>query len=485
MKPFVFEVTDLDPLQAFSAIRNMPYSLFLDSADPAHPGSRYSFVMGFPIETIETKNGKTMVTNWDQRLTLPGDPFDIVRQRLADWIDRADPVPGLPPFQGGAAGYFGYDLGRSLESLPETALDNPDVPDMAVGLYDQVYARDNRTGKGWIVTHAKSEKDAKRKQEFLLAQLTRETPDPAYRPSMLDWRSSDTAQTYCEKVSRVIEYIRAGDIFQANIAQCFQTALPEGFDAFGHYVVLREINPAPFASFMNLGGLCVSSASPERFLSVDPRGEVITMPIKGTRPHVADPAQDRLFREDLLNSEKDRAENIMIVDLLRNDLSKVCQPDSISAHNLCQLETFASVHHLVSTVRGTLRKDKDALALLRACFPGGSITGAPKIRAMEIIEETEPARRGPYCGSMAYIGFDGQMDSNILIRTLVFEKDKVSFNAGGGIVADSDPEAEYQETLHKAEAIFRSFEVGLPQQTAGQDRKTDAPQGQKAAAAAS
>lgn len=472
MKPFVFEVAGLDPLQAYSAIRTMPYSLLLDSADPAHPGSRYSFVMGFPIETIENKNGKTMVTNWDQRLTLPGDPFDIVRQRLAAWIDRADPVPGLPPFQGGAAGYFGYDLGRGLETLPETALDNPDVPDMALGLYDQVYAHDNKTGKGWIITHAKSEKDAKRKREFLLAQLTRETPDPVYSPTLLDWRSSDTAQTYRDKVGRVIEFIRAGDIFQANISQCFQAALPEGFDPFGHYVVLREVNPAPFASFMNLGNLCVSSASPERFLSVDPRGEVLTMPIKGTRPHVADPVQDRLFREDLLNSEKDRAENIMIVDLLRNDLSKVCQPDSISAHNLCQLETFASVHHLVSTVRGMLRKDKDALAVLRACFPGGSITGAPKIRAMEIIEETEPARRGPYCGAMACIGFDGQMDSNILIRTLVFEKDKVSFNAGGGVVADSNPEAEYQETLHKAEAIFRSFEVGLPQQTAGQGQKT-------------
>lgn len=461
MKPFIFEVAGLDPLQAFSAIRSMPYSLFLDSADPAHPGSRYSFVMAFPIETIESKNGKTMVTNWDQRLTLPGDPFDIVRNRLSAWIERATPAPGIPPFQGGAAGYFGYDLGRTIETLPETAAANPDIPDMAVGIYDQVYAYDHKTGKGWIVTHAKSDKEAKRKQEFLLAQITRETPDPAYRPARLDWRSSDTEGTYKEKVQSVIDYICAGDIFQANIAQSFHAALPANYDAFGHYVVLREINRAPFASFMNLGTFSVASASPERFLSVDPRGEVVTMPIKGTRPHVADPVQDRQYREDLLNSEKDRAENIMIVDLLRNDLSKVCQPDSISAHNLCQLETFASVHHLVSTVRGTLKKDKDALALLRACFPGGSITGAPKIRAMEIIEGIEPARRGPYCGSMAYIGFDGQMDSNILIRTLVFEKGRVSFNAGGGIVADSDPAAEYQETLHKAEAIFRSFEIGL------------------------
>lgn len=473
MKPFVFEVAGLDPLQAFSAIRNMPYSLFLDSADPAHPGSRYSYVMGFPIETIESKNGKTMVTNWDQRLSLPGDPFDIVRQRLSDWVARADHVPNLPPFQGGAAGYFGYDLGRTIENIPEEALDNPDIPDMAVGLYDQVYAYDNKTGKGWIITHAKNDRDAKRKQEFMLAQISKRTSDPVYTPSVFDWRSSDSQKTYCEKVGRVIEYIRAGDIFQANISQRFEAELPVNYDTFGHYIVLREVNPAPFAGFMNLGNITVSSASPERFLNVDTRGEVTTMPIKGTRPHVSDPALDRQYREDLLNSEKDRAENIMIVDLLRNDLSKVCQPDSISAHNLCQLETFASVHHLVSTVRGTLRKDKDALSLLRACFPGGSITGAPKIRAMEIIEEIEPTRRGPYCGSMACVGFDGHMDSNILIRTLVFEKGKVSFQAGGGIVADSDPEAEYQETLHKAEAIFRSFEVGL-KRTSGQEGPTEA-----------
>ncbi|MCB1681211.1 MAG: aminodeoxychorismate synthase component I [Alphaproteobacteria bacterium] len=463
MKPFVHEIADLDPLQAYSAVRSLPYSLLLDSADPSHPGSRYSFVMAYPIETVETKNGKTMITNWDQRLTLPGDPFAILRERMEAWIQKARTVPNLPPFQGGAAGYFGYDLGRFIETLPETAQDNPEIPDMAVGLYDQVYAYDHKQNKGWVITHAKNQKEAERKREFFLAQLTREQPDPTYSPLGLKWTSNIHQTEYLKKIKQVIEYIYAGDIFQANIAQRFAATLPENYDSFGHYIVLREINPAPFACYMNLGKVKISSASPERFLNVNSRREVVTMPIKGTRPHVADPQQDRLYREELLNSEKDRAENIMIVDLLRNDLSKVCQPDSISAHNLCQLETFASVHHLVSTVRGSLKKERDALDLLRACFPGGSITGAPKIRAMEIIEEMEPTRRGPYCGSMAYIGFDGQMDSNILIRTLVYDGNSVTFQTGGGIVADSDPGAEYQETLDKARALFRSFEAGLEQ----------------------
>ena len=461
MKPFVKEISDLDPLQAFASIRTLPYSLLLDSADANHPGSRYSFVMGYPIETIETKNGNTIVTNWDQRLTLPGDPFAILRERMESWIQKVKTIANLPPFQGGAAGYFGYDLGRLIEELPEQAKDNPAIPDMAVGIYDQVYAFDHKQNKGWIITHAKGEKDAQRKREFFLAQLTKEQPDPAYTPSALNWTSNIHQDDYLKKVGKVIDYIYAGDIFQANTSQRFKATLPENFDAFGHYIVLREVNPAPFAAYMNVGDIKISSASPERFLNLNERREVVTMPIKGTRPHVADPLQDRAYREDLLNSEKDRAENIMIVDLLRNDLSKVCQPDSISAHNLCQLETFASVHHLVSTVRGALKKDKDALDLLHACFPGGSITGAPKIRAMEIIEETEPTRRGPYCGSMAYIGFDGQMDSSILIRTLVYEGNTVTFQTGGGIVADSDPAAEYQETLDKARALFRSFEAGL------------------------
>ncbi len=462
MKPFVYEISGLHPLIAFKAINHMPYSLLLDSADRNHPSSRYSFVMGYPIETIETKNRQTTVTNWEQQLTIPGDPFEILQDRMDAWVGKTQTVGNLPPFQGGAAGLFGYDLGRTIEDIPETAKDNEKIPDMAVGLYDQVYAYDHEQNKGWIITHARNHKEAETKRNFLLKILTNEeqiAEEPPHNPKNMEWTANFTTSEYEQNVRKVIDYIYEGDIFQANLSQRFDTPKPEEFDAFTHYARLREVNPAPYATFMNLGGIIISSASPERFLSVDENGEVLTQPIKGTRPRVEDPQTDRKNREDLLNSEKDRAENIMIVDLLRNDLSKVCQADSISANNLCELETFAGVHHLVSTVRGKLKTDKTPLDLLKACFPGGSITGAPKIRAMEIIEELEPTRRGPYCGSMAYIGYDGQMDSSILIRTIIYDDKNISIQAGGGIVADSDPATEYQETLDKAASIFKSFET--------------------------
>lgn len=279
-----------------------------------------------------------------------------------------------------------------------------------------------------------------------------------FAPTALDWKSNFTAAEYKKAVTQTIEYIRTGDIFQANLSQRFDAELPKNFDAFAHYMLLRSINPAPFAGFMNFGELQISSASPERFLTVRGR-EVETRPIKGTRPRSPIPGVDRIYRNLLENSEKERAENTMIVDLMRNDLSKVCEPGSIDVARLCNIESFATVHHLVSTVRGVLGHGRKATDLLRACFPGGSITGAPKIRAMEIIEEMEQTRRGPYCGSMGYIGFNGAMDSNILIRTLVYEGQNVSLQAGGGIVADSVPQNEYQETLDKAEAMLRSFKT--------------------------
>jgi para-aminobenzoate synthetase component 1 len=290
---------------------------------------------------------------------------------------------------------------------------------------------------------------------------------PSFEP---EWQSNFTRPDYEATIQKTIDYIHAGDIFQANISQRFDAELPQDFDPFAHYLNLREMNAAPFATYFNLGGLILSSASPERFLTVKD-GIVETKPIKGTRPHIRDDeALDTLYRNSLENSEKDRAENIMIVDLLRNDLSKSCRPDNLKVTALCALESFASVHHLVSTIQGQLRAGYDALHLLEGCFPGGSITGAPKIRAMEIIDELEPTRRGPYCGSMGYIGFDGAMDSNILIRTLVYQGNAVSFQVGGGIVADSDPAEEYDETLTKAHGLLESFKVPRKDTAAQPDR---------------
>ncbi len=457
MKPFVQELLNIDPIKAYLAIKHMPYSVLLDSADQNHHQSRYSFVMGLPIETIESKNGRNTITNWDQKLTLKGDPFTLLQARMKSWLPLTESLPNLPPFQGGAAGLFGYDLARNLEKLPSTAKDTALIPDMAVGIYDQVLAYDHLLKKAWIITHANNGEDANKKRAHFLKLISQNYDVPAYLPVDLDWESNFDADEYMDQVERIIEYIRAGDIFQANISQRFEAEVPENFDPFIHYMHLREVNPAPFACYMNLGEVKISSASPERFLTVRERN-VETCPIKGTRPHVYDVLQDRAYKNDLINSAKDRAENIMIVDLLRNDLSKVCVPASVEVKDLCKLETFAHVHHLVSTVRGKLRDGKTAIDLLRGSFPGGSITGAPKIRAMEIIEETETVRRGAYCGSMGYIGFDGGMDTNILIRTLVYDKNTVSLQVGGGIVADSDPNAEYQETFDKASAILHSFE---------------------------
>jgi para-aminobenzoate synthetase component 1 len=457
MTPFIRELQGRDPLKVFAALKHLPYSLLLDSADPDHPTGRYSFIVSHPIETIEAKDGVVTLTNWHTQEKREGDPFKILQERLKHWIPETETIRGMPPFQGGAAGFFGYDLARGIENLPETAKSDSDQPDMAIGIYDQVMTFDHRKNQAWMITHANNYHDARKKQDYILGMISAPPDVERYKDVVLDWQANFEDSAYKDAVRKIIDYIKAGDIFQANMAQRFDAQLPKDFDSFAHYLHLRSVNPAPFAAYMNCGaGLKISSASPERFLSVKDR-MVETRPIKGTQPRSDDPVQDLANKEKLEASQKDHAENTMIVDLLRNDLSKVCLANSVEVEGLCKLESFASVHHLVSTVRGKLKANKTAIDLLKACFPGGSITGAPKIRAMEIIEEMEPTRRGPYCGAMGYTGFDGAMDTSILIRTLVYQNDRVSLQVGGGIVADSQPDAEYQETLDKAAAMLASF----------------------------
>lgn len=444
MTPFVLALEGYDPVSVFSAIHDRPYALFLDSADLKHKNARYSFAMCEPTEVITPVEGRNF--------------FEDLAKRIASY--QVNTIEGLPPFQGGAAGYFGYDLGRTIEDIPSIAKESPDLPDAIIGIYDQVFAHDHQSGKSWLITHAHDEGTAKAKQKAFLRIVEKAQPVPVFADTELPWESNFDALDYQDQVEKVIEYIHAGDIFQANLSQRFDALLPAGFSPFSHYLRLRDVNAAPFACYMNAGEVKISSASPERFLTVS-GGGVETRPIKGTRPRSGNAAMEEFYKQELFNSEKDRAENTMIVDLLRNDLSRVCTPESVNVTGLCEIESFARVHHLVSTITGKLQTGKTPLDLLRACFPGGSITGAPKIRAMEIIEELEPTRRGPYCGSMGYIGFDGSMDSNILIRTLVYQGDHVSFQVGGGIVSDSDAGSEYEETFHKADAIFQSFEGGV------------------------
>ncbi|KAB7742352.1 aminodeoxychorismate synthase component I [Parvibaculum sedimenti] len=432
------------PHELFHAFADEAFALFLDSAtaapgrDPALHG-HWSFIALDPFETMV----------W--RESDGGSPFALLRERMT--TRKAPAHPNLPPFTGGAAGFFGYDLGRTLEHPRVTprAVDDQHLPVMALGFYDTVLAFDHAEHRAWLVAPSSERANALRKR---LTPATAPVPHRVRAAAML--RANFTRDAYERAVAKVVDYIYAGDIFQANISQRFETRLADGDTPYDLYLRLREASPAPFASFFNFGEGAIVSSSPERFL-LTRNGEVETKPIKGTRPRGTTLEEDAKLAADLLSSEKDRAENVMIVDLLRNDISRVCEDGSVTVEKLCALESFAQVHHLVSTVRGRLRQGETHVDLLAACFPGGSITGAPKLRAMEIIAELEPTTRGPYCGAIGYLGFNGAMDTSIAIRTMVTKGDRITFQAGGGITADSDPATEYEETLTKARGMARAL----------------------------
>jgi para-aminobenzoate synthetase component 1 len=381
------------------------------------------------------------------------DPFELLKKEIAPYqISKTE-----LPFEGGALGYFAYDLARRVEKLPSIAEDAEQLPEMMVGIYDWAVVVDHRLRRAYLVSHVKN---AATQKEWPALCALFEGPSGSFDTSgfavVSSLISNLTPTIYRQAFEKIQRYIQAGDCYQVNLAQRFSVrASGSGWVA---YQALREISPAPFMAYMNLqdnhSEIEVLSASPERFLQVY-GDHVETRPIKGTRPRAVDAVQDRKNAESLQSSPKDRAENLMIVDLLRNDISKVCETGSVRADNLFALESFANVHHLVSTVTGTLKQGMTAIDLLRACFPGGSITGAPKLRSMEIIEELEPNRRGIYCGAIGYIGFDGNMDTNIAIRTAIYSHQEMRFYAGGGIVVDSECEKEYSETWDKASSILQ------------------------------
>lgn len=451
--PHVEEVAFKDPLRTFAPFASRPWSVFLDSARPDGRMGRHAFICIEPFLTLTVRGGHVYVDGKQQS----GDPFDLLQDLLARHSRPA--LPDLPPFQGGAAGFLGYELGGYLERLPPPGPSETDLPDLALGFYDTVLAFDLIDRRAWIFSAEPNSRADEIRQALQAADNVPAEFSAIEKANA--WTSNFTADSYRRAIARTIDYILAGDIFQANIAQRFAVTLPTDFDRFGFYRQLRGTNPAPFAAFMELGGTAVASSSPERFLTVRD-GTVETRPIKGTRPRHPDPVQDAALADALQTSEKDRAENVMIVDLLRNDLSRVCADNTVEVPELCTLESYATVHHLVSAVTGQLRPGKGPVDLLRAAFPGGSVTGAPKVRAMEIIAEIEPHRRGPYCGGIGYIGFDGTMDMNVAIRTVTLGAGKAIFHAGGGIVADSDPQAEYAESLDKARALFAAFGLTPP-----------------------
>ncbi len=457
-----------ETLRRFADWRNV---VLFDSASRRPELGRYSFLAADPFEFEELSSVPYEV-----------DPF----ARLREWSQRfvSETLPELPPFQGGAAGLLSYELGGAWERLPRPPINEFELPWLAVGLYDWVIAWDHELGKAWIISQGfPAEKAARelRAAERMQAVIDRlnvghvfnvpvserqaewhveNVPYVLARSPFGSGSSNFSRDEYLRAVERVIEYIRAGDIFQVNLSQ--RLLFPSREETLALYLRLRALNPAPFAGYFAHDDWVIASASPERFVRVQD-GVVETRPIKGTRRRRHRPEADLFTEDELRESEKDQAENVMIVDLLRNDLSKVCAPGSIRVPSLCAVESYETVQHLVSVVCGTLDHDLngrqlDAWDLLASIFPGGSITGAPKVRAMEIIAELEPTVRGPYCGSLFYVGFDGSTDSSILIRTFTARRGWIQCSVGGGIVAQSDPAAEYEETLHKAEGMLRALQ---------------------------
>ncbi|MFA5922130.1 MAG: aminodeoxychorismate synthase component I [Methylococcaceae bacterium] len=429
----------------FSSIAGQPWSVFLDSGYPSANQGRYDIIAADPVCTLVTHGDITEITRNNLSIKSSADPFDLVKQQLVSDFISVDDLP----FNGGAIGYFSYDLARRLETLPVIAEDAEHIAEMAVGIYKWAVIVDHQQKKSYLVGQDCEEQ----KWHALIAQFSQLPEQQEYDSfkvvSTID--SNMDKAFYTQAFNRIKQYLKEGDCYQVNLAQRF-VARCEG-DPWTAYQLLRELNAAPFSCYLNLPEVQILSSSPERFLKLT-KGVVETKPIKGTRPRKQDDAEDRQQIKSLESSNKDRAENLMIVDLLRNDISKTCKKGSVKVPVIFNVESYATVHHLVSTVTGILADNQHALDLLKSCFPGGSITGAPKIRAMEIIEELEPNRRGVYCGAIGYIGFDGNMDSNIAIRTLVHSKNTIRFWAGGGIVNDSLVEEEYQESFDKAAALL-------------------------------
>jgi para-aminobenzoate synthetase component I len=464
--PLVRELTPPpDAESAFLRLSRRSGSLFLDSALRHAELGRYSYLAAEPFERFVVSSEESI------------DPFGELSSRLGRY--QAMRVPELPPFQGGWAGLLSYDLNRRLERIAPPRFDEFTLPLVAFACYDVLLAIDHVAHRAWIISHGFPETDQARRRRRAAERLdaferwlhepvgesaacsSHQKPlcpselAPQYAvPGPLGLSSNFSADGYRAAVRQAIEYIHAGDIFQVNLSQ--RLLFPAHGDPASLYVRLRNRNPATFATWFDLGDVQIASASPERFLSVR-EGRVEARPIKGTRRRSHWPEADLFSGDELLESEKDRAENVMIVDLLRNDLARSCLADSVRVTKLCGLESYQFVQHLVSVVEGRLKPNCSPLAAIAAAFPGGSITGAPKVRAMEIIAELEPTARGPYCGSLGYVGFDGTADFSILIRTITAARGWWQFPVGGGIVAQSDPQREYEETWHKAEGLLRSL----------------------------
>ncbi len=424
----------------FERIRALGQAVFLDSGKPKCPWGRFDIIAAAPVESLECR-----VTDGENAFAQ----LEALYQRYA--VEKIED-PKLP-FQGGIIGHFCYDLGRDIENIPNQAEAFAQLPDMRAGMYLWAVVVDHLEKTACLVADTRvPDHEIDQLERLLLHPVDEHTESFSL---ITPFATNMTKAAYKQKLAKIDDYIHAGDCYQVNFAQrwnaCYQG------DSWQAYKKLRLVAPTPYSAFLDSGKDQILSLSPEQFLETT-AGRVTTKPIKGTRARSASPAEDNQLKQALIDSVKDRAENLMIVDLLRNDLSKVCQYNSVKVPQLFNIESYANVHHKVSTVTGQLNPDTSPIGLLRHCFPGGSITGAPKIRAMEIIEELEPHRRSIYCGSIGYISLCGRMDTSITIRTLLCENNNIYCWAGGGIVADSEPELEYKESFDKVNNLLRCME---------------------------
>jgi len=435
--------------------------------DPERLG-RYSFIGRDPFLVMKSRGSEITLIQWGRQKIEQGNPFDVLGRLLERY--RIEDFDAPIPFTGGAIGYLSYDLCHFIERLPSTAVDDLNLPESCLAFFDTIMAFDNLENRAYIIStgfpELQENRRLKRARLRLMEIKNRLNSKSVYISQLHQPADNENLEvvlkpnlsyeTYIEAVKKARDYIIAGDIYQVNFTQRFETDLT--VHPYLLHQRLRQINPAPFASYLNFDEVTIVSASPERFLHVD-GDQVETRPIKGTNPRGKDATEDAKLAHELTQSIKDRAENVMIVDLERNDLGRVCQYGTIKVTELAVLETFPTVFHLTSTVIGRLRPNISRIDLLKATFPGGSITGAPKVRSMEIIDELEPTRRNAYTGAIGYLSFGSNMDLNIVIRTFLIKNRRAYFQAGGGIVYDSNPEAEYQESLDKAKALIQALRL--------------------------
>lgn len=430
--------------------------VWLDSAKDHDGLGRYSIVAADPFGLFRIDLGRASFNGQ----VMDGAPLNALRGLFEAYpVAHSDDLP----FATGAIGFLAYEFGHRLEHVSNAPDADQWMPDAIFGFYDCAFVHDHRDNRSYLVASGHPEQNpaarhVRAESRISALQSALMTPRPTLRspPDIQGWTSNFSRSSYERAVEAIISRILNGDLFQANLSQRFEADWAHDASSLAFYRHLRNLSPAPFGSYLDFGDVVIASNSPERFLSLR-EGVIEARPIKGTAPRGHNPVEDKALAEGLMASVKDRAENTMIVDLLRNDLSRVAKPGSVNVPVLCGLETYASVHHLVSVVTAHLAEGRDVADVIAASFPGGSITGAPKIKAMEVIGSLERVPRGVYCGAIGAIGFDGEADLNIAIRTVTIRGDKVRFHVGGGITALSDPQAEYDETLAKAERIFKSF----------------------------